>query len=384
MRIGLDGYPLSEPRTGVGHYTLELALALARIAPSDQFELVSPAPFEPAARIEIDGANLTNLHTTSLKASSIRGHWWSLGLPLYARKAAFDIFHGTNYEVPLWKKSRSVVTIHDLSALLHPEKHRSRMVRRARLRLPLVVRIANMIVTPTESIRREVCKHLRVNPNKVVAIPLAARARFQPIPQAQTIEIRKRLGVEDDFLLFVGTLEPRKNLLTLLKAFEQILAHSQLRPQLVIAGGEGWLMEDLFAFIKKTGLSDRLCLTGYLNDEELCALYSSCKVFIYPSVYEGFGLPPLEAMACGAPVIAGRIPTLQETLGSAAHLVEPLDVPALARSIIDLLEDDDRRNGLASAGRQRASEFSWERTARLTLDVYERLLKTPARARDHI
>jgi glycosyltransferase involved in cell wall biosynthesis len=383
MRVGLDGYPLSEPRTGVGHYTLELARALARMAPSDQFELISPAPFESAARVEIDGANLPNLHTTSVKASSLRGHWWSLGLPLYARKAAFDVFHGTNYEVPLWKKSRTVVTIHDLSALLHPEKHRSRMVRRARVRLPLVVRIANMIVTPTESIRREVCKHLRVKANRVVAIPLAARAQFQPIPPAKTVETRKRLGVEDDFLLFVGTLEPRKNLLTLLKAFEQITRNSSLRPQLVIAGGEGWLMDDLFAFIKKTGLSDRLCLTGYLNDDELCALYSSCKVFIYPSVYEGFGLPPLEAMACGAPVIAGRIPTLQETLGSAAHLVEPLDVEALAKSIVDLLQDDDRRNRLGSEGQQHAAEFSWERTARLTLDIYQQLLKSPARPRAH-
>src|ERR1700738_3206900 len=291
MRVGLDGYPLSEPRTGVGHYTLELARALALVAPSDRFELIAPAPFEPAAKLEIDRANLPNLHTTSLKASSVRGHWWSLGLPLYARKAAFDVFHGTNFEVPLWKKSRTVVTIHDLSALLHPEKHRSRMVRRARFRLPLVVRIANMIVTPTESIRREVCKHLGVKANKVVAIPLAARARFQPMQRTQTVETRKRLGVEDDFLLFVGTLEPRKNLLTLLKAFEQIVRHSPLRPQLVIAGGEGWLMDDLFAFIKKAAISDRLCLTGYLNDDELCALYSSCQAFIYPSVYEGFGLP---------------------------------------------------------------------------------------------
>ena len=384
MRVGLDGLPLSEPRTGVGHYTLELARALARIAPSDQFELIAPAPFEPGAKLEIDGANLPNLLTTSLKASAVRGYWWSLGLPLYARKAAFDVFHGTNFEVPLWKKNRTVVTIHDLSALLHPEKHRSRMVRRARFRLPLVVRIANMIVTPTESIRREVCKHLRVKASKVVAIPLAARARFQPLPRAQTVETRKRLGVEDDFLLFVGTLEPRKNLLTLLKAFEQVVRHSSFRPQLVIAGGEGWLMDDLFAFIRKAEIRDRLCLTGYLNDDELCALYSSCKIFIYPSVYEGFGLPPLEAMACGAPVIAGRIPALQETLGSAAQLVEPLDVDELAKSIVDLLQDDNRRNILGSEGRQRAAEFSWERTARLTWDVYQNLLKTAPRSEDHI
>jgi glycosyltransferase involved in cell wall biosynthesis len=383
MRVGLDGYPLSEPRTGVGHYTLELARALALISPSDQFELVSPASFDPDAQAEIDRANLPNLRAVNPRASSIRGHWWSIGLPLYARKAGLDLFHGTNFEVPFWKMRRSVVTIHDLSALLHTDKHRTRMVRRARLRLPLVVRLADKIITPAESVKREVCQHLRVKAEKVTAIPSAARSSFQPMPFAQTIPIRKRLGVEDDFLLFVGTLEPRKNLLTLLKAFAQIIGNSSRHPQLVIAGGEGWLMDESFAFIKEAAIGDRLCLTGYLKDDELCALYSSCKVFIYPSVYEGFGLPPLEAMACGAPVIAGRIPALQETLGSAALLVEPMDVGSLAKSIAGLLHDEGRRNRLGSAGRQHAARFSWEQTARLTLEVYRKLLKTPPGPRDH-
>jgi glycosyltransferase involved in cell wall biosynthesis len=378
MRVGIDGYPLSEPRTGVGHYTLELARALALISPADQFELVSPAPFDPSALADIERANLPNLVTTNPKASSIRGHWWSIGLPLYLRRAGFDLFHGTNFDVPLWnprsKRRRSVVTIHDLSALLHPEKHRSRLVRRARLRLPLVVRVADKIITPTESIKREVCERFNVKPEKVKAIHSAARRSFQPLPFAQTAEIRNRLGVEDNFLLFVGTLEPRKNLLTLLKAFAQIISNSPLRPQLVIAGGEGWLMEEMFAFIKQSAASERLCFTGYLSDEALGALYSSCRIFIYPSVYEGFGLPPLEAMACGAPVIAGRIPSLEETLGSAAKLVEPLNVEALAREIIDLLEDENQRQVLGAAGPGHAAKFSWEQTARLTLDVYRRLL----------
>src|SRR5882762_3342406 len=373
MRVGIDGYPLAEPRTGVGHYTLELARALALISPSDHFELVSPAPFESATLDEIERAELPNLHTTNPRASSIRGHWWSIGLPLYARRARFDLFHGTNFDVPLWKKRRSVVTIHDLSALLHHEKHRSRLVRRARLRLPLVVRIADMIITPTESVRREVCRHFSVKPDKVIAIPSAARGSFQPVPFAQTAEARKRLGVEDSFLLFVGTLEPRKNLLTLLKAFAQILGQSSIRPQLVIAGGEGWLMDDSFAFIKQAAIDERLRFTGYLSDEDLRALYSSCRVFIYPSVYEGFGLPPLEAMACGAPVIAGRIPSLQETLGNAARLVEPLVVDALAKSIIEMIEDKNQRELLVAAGPTHAGKFSWEKTARLTLDVYHQL-----------
>ena len=369
MRIGLDGYPLAEPRTGVGHYTLELARALALIAPSDRFELVSPAPFSSSALEEINPANLSKLRAVHLKTSRIRGHWWAVGLPLYVTKARFDLFHGTNFEVPFWNR-RSVVTIHDLSALLHREKHRDSLARRARLRLPIVAKLARKIITPTESVKREVCEHLRVKANKVIAIPSAARQSFRPVPSEQTVETRKRLAIEDDFLLFVGTLEPRKNLLTLLKAFDQIVRQTSLRPQLVIAGGEGWLMDETFLFIKDSGIGDRLRLTGYLGDDELRALYSACRIFIYPSLYEGFGLPPLEAMACGAPVIAGRVPALREVLGNAARLVDPLSVEALAGSIVDLIENDEERRRLASSGPQHAARFSWEQTARLTLNVY--------------
>ena len=369
MRIGLDGYPLAEARTGVGHYTLELARAVALIAPSDQFELVSPAPFDSSALAEINQANLSNLRAVHLKTSRIRGHWWAVGLPLYAKNARFDLFHGTNFEVPFWNR-RTVVTIHDLSTLLHRDKHRGSLARRARLRLPIVAKLAKKIITPTESVQREVCKHLPVKANRVIAIPSAARQSFRPVPPEQTVETRRKLAIEDDFLLFVGTLEPRKNLLTLLKAFDQIVRQTSLRPQLVIAGGEGWLMDVTFSFIKQSGIGDRLRLTGYLADDELRALYSACRIFIYPSLYEGFGLPPLEAMACGAPVIAGRVPALQEVLGNAARLVDPLDVEALAGSIVELMENEEERRRLASDGPKHAAKFSWAETARRTLQVY--------------
>jgi glycosyltransferase involved in cell wall biosynthesis len=187
--------------------------------------------------------------------------------------------------------------------------------------------------------------------------------------------VKRRLGIEDDFLLFVGTIEPRKNLLTLVRAFEEILRASPLRPQLVIAGRPGWLMDDLFAYIKNAGLDDRLRFTGYLSDEDLSALYSSCRAFIYPSLYEGFGLPPLEAMACGAPVITSRIPSITEVVSHAAHLVEPTDTQALAQSIIKLLEDGRERERLRAAARERAAEFTWEKTAAQTFEIYRQALE---------
>ncbi len=370
LHIGLDGIPLATPKTGIGHYTFELACCLAAAAPAREFELLSHAAFSDSA---FDPTNKTlpaNLRATRI-TGRMRRHWWAVGLPLYLKKSSISLFHGTNYDVPLWGGCRTVSTIHDLSLLLHADTHEKQLVRRARWRFPLMARRATMIITPSESVKREVCEHLSVAPDKIVAIPEAPRRVFRLMPAESTIETRRRLGVEDEFLLFVGTIEPRKNLSTLVRAFAEILRTTSLNPQLVIAGKQGWLTDELFSCIKDCGVGDRLRFTGYISDEDLRALYSSCRVCIYPSLYEGFGLPPLEAMACGAPVITSRIQSIIETVGTAARVVTPTSVHALAESIVELLGSEKARQRLAIEGMQRASTFSWEKTARLTLDVYD-------------
>ena len=374
MRVGLDGYPLCEPLTGVGHYTFELARALALNYPSDQIELIAPFDFNPSVVSHLEHNRVPNLHLVSLGLKSVRGRWWSFHLPKYLKRAAIDVFHGTNYELPLWPGRRRVVTVHDLSSLLYPELHRRQLARRMRLRLPLAVKLAKAVITPTEAVKRELCSRLKVKPAKVTAIHEAPRDSFHPVHRDDSLLVRQRLGIEDDFLLFVGTLEPRKNLLTLLRAFGQILRETNLRPRLVVAGGEGWLMGETFSAMCDENIREHLCVTGYLNDDELRALYSSCRAFIYPSLYEGFGLPPLEAMACGAPVIASRIPVLLETLSGAAILVDPLAASSLAREIVDILTNNGRREEIQAAGLKRAAEFSWLRAARETHRIYETVL----------
>lgn len=377
MRIGIDGLSLSETKTGVGHYTFELARALAHCAPADEFELVSPRPFlvEPNDADEWP----SNLQAIQVQVGPLSRRWFLFGLSRYIKERRLALFHGTNYEVPLRKSCPTVLTIHDLSLLLHPETHEVQRVRRARRRLPLMTRAATMIVTPTESVRREVCTHLSVPGNRVVAVPEAPRAIFRPKNTAETLATRKRLGIEDDFLLFVGTLEPRKNLPTLVSAFREVLTKMTSRLQLVIAGQTGWLIDDLFTQVRELGLANQVIFTGYLPDDDLCALYSSCRVFVYPSLYEGFGLPPLEAMACGAPVIASRIPSIAEVVGEAAVLFAPTDTAALSRSILELLADEKMRQQIATNGMQRAHEFGWERTAQLMREVYNEALAKEAR-----
>ena len=338
--------PLASPLTGVGHYTAELARNLALVAPSDSFTFISPN-------------------------GPLRRRWWSLGLPLHLLRNSFDLFHGTNYEVPFWSRRPTVLTIHDLSLLLHSEVHSDDLARRARWRLPWMAKRASKIITPSNSIKTELCESFGIQPDKVSVTPEAPRPVFK---KRKEPELLRRLGIEGDFILFVGTIEPRKNLRRLVEAFDQMLRNTSLSPKLVIAGGQGWLMESFVSFIEEKGVSDRVCLTGYLQDADLCALYSTCAAFIYPSLYEGFGLPPLEAMACGAPVITSRTPALMETVGSAARLVDPKDVDDIARAMTEMLSDEKVREHYADLGRNHVKKFSWEQTARQTLEVYRQVL----------
>ena len=346
MRIALDGMPLASPLTGVGHYTAELARNLAVVAPSDSFTFISPGGL-------------------------LKRRWWSAGLPLHLLRNSFDLFHGTNYEIPFWSRRPTVVTIHDLSILFQSEVHEQRLVRRARKRLPWMAKRASKIITPSNSVKTEVCEAFGIHPGKVAVTPEAPRPVFK---RNEHPELVRRLGIERDFILFVGTIEPRKNLRRLVEAFDQMLRNTSLSPQLVIAGGQGWMMDDFVSFIKQKGMEDRVRLTGYLGDEDLCGLYSSCTAFIYPSLYEGFGLPPLEAMACGAPVITSRTPALVETVGSAARLVDPKNVDDIAQAMREMLSDNKMCEHYAELGKVHVKKFSWEQTARKTLEVYRGLV----------
>jgi glycosyltransferase involved in cell wall biosynthesis len=367
MKIGLDGIPLGGIKTGVGHYTFELAQHLARAAPDDELQAVSHIPFCPSA---IDSSSADNLKFIQQPVNTFTKHWWTIGLPLYIRRNSLDLFHGTNYDVPVWGGVPTVLTIHDLSLFLYPETHEQRRVRRARRRLPVMARLATAIIVPTQSVKNETCQHLSVSPGKVFVVHEAPRRCFRPMDSEQAEEARTRLGVEDSFILYVGTIEPRKNLSTLVRAFEEIYRTTQLRPQLVIVGNKGWLTEELFAHVEQSSVRDRILMTGYLGDGDLRALYSTCSVMNYPALYEGAGLPPLEAMACGAAVITTTATAIAEMVGDGARLVAPKDHRALAVNIIELLTDAGARQSLAALGQKRAAKFTWERTAAATHNIY--------------
>ena len=366
MRIAIDGLPLGFKMTGVGHYTYEVALGLAKAQLTDQFELVSHTPF-------IAGVNGQGPKNLSFKQESINAftrNWWTIGLPLYIRRNSIQLFHGTNYDVPLLSGCPTVLTIHDLSLFLHPETHEQNKVRRARRRLPIMTRVADRIIVPTESVRREVCEQLPAAPDKVTVIPEAARECFRPQSSFSAKPALDRLGIKEGFILYVGAIEPRKNIVTLVKAFEEVYKKSELRPQLVIAGPTAWLAGDLLNYLGTSSVKDKILLTGYLGDDDLRALYSTCTLMCYPAIYEGAGLPPLEAMACGAPVITTNTNAISEVVGDAALLFSPTDYGTLAHHIVELFMNDRTRETLIQKGLKRTAKFSWQRTATLTYQTY--------------
>ncbi len=416
MLIGLDAISLTRQKAGVGHYTRELARALAAASPADDFDLVYPAHAAPRGLADeaAEGAppNMTggaetdeppNLRAAPVRAGLLARRKWSLGLRAYARRRRPALFHGTNYVLPFACDCPTVLTVHDLSAFLHPSTHAPRVARALRRRLPFMARAADAIITPTEAVRREACEILRVDPSKVFAVPEAPRAVFRPLARGEALTDVSRLGVGRDFILAVGTVEPRKNLPTLLRAFELLLESDSRKAttgvtkataasaagstetsaddlQLVVAGKVGWLSEELFARVAASPSRGRVRFVGYVSDEELRALYSACLAFVYPSLYEGFGLPPLEAMACGAPVVASRASAVAEVTGGAARLFDPSNTEELTCLLLELLDDEAARRALSEAGLRRARDFSWEKTARATLDVYREALLS-ARAR---
>jgi glycosyltransferase involved in cell wall biosynthesis len=267
-----------------------------------------------------------------------------------------------------------VTTIHDISYEHLPETYN----RRSRFQMKLTIRHtakrADHVIASSEYSRQDLIDTYRLPPEKVTAIPLAAPTFYGPVTDhTQLSSIRAKYDLPGDFILGVGSIQPRKNLARLIEAYG-ILAEKREMPPLVLVGKKAWLSDETLNAKELRRLGDRVRFTGFVPDEDLPPLYSAAKLFVYPSFFEGFGLPPLEAMQCGTPVITGDRTSLPEVVGDAGVLVDPFDVPALANTIEDLLGDDLRRQRLSQKGLERAAQFTWESTARQTLDVFERIM----------
>jgi glycosyltransferase involved in cell wall biosynthesis len=347
VRIALDATPLTLSSGGLPRYVSELGLALAREFPGDEYVFLSDQPFSMPSD---SPPNLTRGRGIETPAGK---HWWLWGLRGAIRHAGADIFHGTNFEVPYLGGVPSVLTIHDLSPWRDRAWHNA--ADRVRQRTPwlLKFRRACAILTVSEAVRREVISYFGVNAGMVHAAPLAASPRFHPMSPGP--------GGVRPFFLFVGTLEPRKNIPALIEAWRA--TRDETGAELVIAGRSRSDFPPLQS-------EDGLIILGEVADDELPRLYSEALAFVYPTHYEGFGLPVLEAMQCGCPVITSADPAVMELSGGAA--IHAASVAEIAESMRAIASRPEVRRSLRAAGLRRSALYSWARTARLTRAVYAR------------
>ena len=347
---------------GVHQYVLHLLRHLSRVENGTRVTaLLGAKALKPDTDLEVIRAR------ADTSSPSRRVLWEQLAQPRLLRRMEVDLVHGPVFVGPLISPCPVVTTIHDLSFLRFP-----RLFRPAnRLYLTLMTRLsarrARRLIAVSQHAASESVALLRVPREKISVVYHGVNRSFRPLSAEEVAAFRQRRGLPDRFLLFVGTLEPRKNLVRLIEAFS--LVHDG-QSKLALVGGRGWLYDDLFAKVEELGLKGAVLFPGYVPNDELPFWYNAATAFVYPSLYEGFGMPVTEAQACGTPVVTSSTSSLPEAAGEAALLVEPHDVGALAGALKRVLDDSGLRRQLREQGLAHARTFSWSRTARETVEVY--------------
>jgi glycosyltransferase involved in cell wall biosynthesis len=368
-RVCLDLSPAVHQHAGLGRYAQELLLALA--VTDGQNEYVVFYNNSATARVDPTLERFPKI-TTPLsykpwRLSAMLAHFARIPQdPLFP---GVDLFHATDHLLPYFRRIKSVFTLHDLIFLFHPETHKPLNRWFLTLMMPRFLRAADAVIAVSECTKRDAVRFYGIPEEKITVIYEGVNPRFRLASPEAIAAVRARYGLPEHFILYVGTIEPRKNLTALLEAFHHLLATHDLR--LVFVGKKGWLYEGFFRRLRELGLEDRVIFTGYVPDEDLPAIYSAADLFVFPSLYEGFGLPVLEAMACGTPVVCSNTSSLPEVAGDAALLVDPADVRALAGAMERVLTDETLRADLQARGLEQARRFSWARAAQETMQVYE-------------
>lgn len=376
MKVILSVDAIRQPLTGVGRYTLELARQLAANPQIDlaflQGRHILDAIPVPAAGHSLLPPLRDMLSAFSLPTNLYRryqGHIRARAL----RHEKDAILHGANYYLPVFP-GRSVVTIHDVTVFTAPEQHRRDRVRYMRKEVALSLRRAELVVTVSEFSKAEISRVLGVEADRIRVTPLGRSPAFRPYPADEAEAALARLGLRPDgYCLYVGTIEPRKNLTTLLDAFERLPARQRQRHPLVLAGYRGWESEGLHARFAKATREGWLTYLGYVPDEDIPVLMAGARLFVFPSLAEGFGLPVLEAMACGVPVVCSDAAALKEVAGDVAATAPALDVDALAQALEMAADDEAWRAQARLRGLARAATFTWERCAQMTCAIYREI-----------
>jgi glycosyltransferase involved in cell wall biosynthesis len=376
MRIAIDYTAGIRQAAGIGTYVRNLVDAMLAQDAINEYTLLTSGrptrehPFPTAANVRGRSILIPDRYLNVL--------WYRWRLPLYANlfTGHVDIYHGPDFVLPpIGIKLRKVVTVHDLAFLKYPEYAIPELAAYLKKVVPEAVASADAIAAVSHATRQTLIEQFGTPAHKITLVPAGVASYFRRVTDPVLLgATRHKFGLKHPLVLGVGTLEPRKNHLGLIKAFYKTQQHKHSRPaMLAIAGGSGWLYEETQQLVAELKLEKKVRFLGRVSDLELLTLYSMADVFAFPSFFEGFGIPPLEAMACGAPVITSNISSLPEVVGDAALLVDPHKTNELANAIMRLLEDEQLREELRQKGYQQAQRYTWKQAASKMLSIYQRL-----------
>jgi glycosyltransferase involved in cell wall biosynthesis len=377
MRIGIDVGTLLKERSGIGQYVFHLVDNLVKL-PSEHEYLLFYASRHRLQSVPVAHGSVAVKHipcpSRLLHLASGLGRWQ---LPGFDRLLGpLDVCHWPNYMLVPGSAGRQIITICDLTVLLFPDYHPWSRVQAFTKGIARSVAQADAVIVISEHTKRDVQKYLGVPEEKIRVVYCSASSHFRELsPEEKQPTLAKYHLPVKGYILYVGNVEPRKNLVRLLEAYSALRTKDMCAVPLVIAGGEGWKNTDMYRKVEELSLDRHIRLLGYVPDESLPALMSGARLFVYPSLYEGFGLPPLEAMACGTPVVTSNVSSIPEVVGDAALMVDPYDVDELAETMRKVLQDERLREEMRRKGLVRAKLFSWEETARNTRRVYEEVCR---------
>ncbi|MGB0387139.1 MAG: glycosyltransferase family 4 protein [Ardenticatenaceae bacterium] len=382
-KIAVDGTAALAQGGGIGRFTHGLIQGLASVDHETQYTIcyakdaTKIPPFDLPANFRWQRLGLTQKQAIWL------WHRLHLPLPIDLWLGRPTLYHSPDYTLPPLARARGIVTIHDLSFETLPEVHEPKLRRYLQSAVPYSIKRATHVFADSESTRQDIIDYYNTEPAKITVVYPGVEPRFRPFKAnlpadgAALHQVRSTYDLERPFILIVGTLEPRKNMATLIRAFARYRRQGKNELQLVIAGGGGWLSEreTLQKLVVELALTDDVYFTGFVPDEQLPALINLAQAMVYPSLYEGFGLPVLEALACGVPVITARNSSLTEAGGHAAHYIDNArDADALAHALTDVLHDQAKRQHMIAKGLDHAKKFTWESTGRQVVGLYKQVL----------
>ncbi len=368
MRIGIDFTSASRERAGIGRYTRELVRSLVRLDHTNRYALFVPRDAH-AELVQFDWSSNFSIKRAPLTERLFAAIWHRarIPLPIETFTGAVDVFYSPDFLLPPTRAKRALVTVHDLSYVRMPECFPAPLLNYLNRAVPRALERANLILADAASTRRDLNEAYGVPHEKIRVLYSGVDARFRPDVSEKSKARVRELTRGKPYLLSVGTIQPRKNYAKLIEVYAKLIHNSQLpidNCQLIICGSRGWMYEDVFETPKHLGIAERVMFADFFSDDDLPALYALATLFVYPSLYEGFGLPVAEAMACGTPVVTSNASSLPEVAGDAALYFDPRDADAMADAIRLALSDEHLRAELRAKGFAQAKKFSWDKAAR--------------------